>query len=99
MQLIQHTEVSFYKHLKGELGKAEALRAAQIEMLGKGEYAHPYYWASFGMTGDPGGVMSYKPVRRETAPAKGGGGPCPAGALILALGLGVAFITNRRISL
>ena len=54
---------------------------------------------SDGMTGDPGGVMSYKPVRRETAPAKGGGGPCPAGALILALGLGVAFITNRRISL
>jgi CHAT domain-containing protein len=128
--------VSFYKHLKeGGLGKAEALRAAQVEMIDGKEYSHPYYWAAFGMTGDPGEMGGYQPPLRETAtptveptatreaatatspplaevatasieetpkvdeapiPTKSGGGPCPAGALILALGVGVALITNGR---
>jgi CHAT domain-containing protein len=44
--------VSFYTHLKQGLGKAEALRAAQMDVRGK--YPHPYYWAGFVLTGDPG---------------------------------------------
>jgi tetratricopeptide (TPR) repeat protein len=134
--------VSFYKHLKRELGKAEALRAAQIEMIEGEEYSHPYYWAAFGVTGDPGETSGYEPPRRGTptptptatstveptatkeaatatpfpiakvttapveetpqaeetsAPAKeGGGGPCPAGALILALGVGAVVLKRHQ---
>jgi CHAT domain-containing protein/lipopolysaccharide biosynthesis regulator YciM len=43
---------SFYTHLKQGIGKAEALRAAQSETRKK--YSHPYYWASFVLSGDPG---------------------------------------------
>jgi len=48
--------LSFYKHLKEGKSKAEALRAAQVEMLGQEAYAHPYYWAPFVLTGDPGEI-------------------------------------------
>lgn len=44
--------VAFFKHLKNGKGKAEALRAAQREIRVK--YPHPYYWAAFVLTGDPG---------------------------------------------
>jgi CHAT domain-containing protein/tetratricopeptide (TPR) repeat protein len=106
--------VSFYEHLKGGLSKAEALRAAQIEMIAEEEHNHPFYWAAFGVTGDPGKTSGYQPPARETAtllpsaeatiapvgatpaPAKGGGGPCPVGALILALGVGVVVLKRHR---
>ena len=39
----------FYVHIKGAMPKREALRQAQIETLH--EYAHPYYWAAFSITG------------------------------------------------
>jgi CHAT domain-containing protein/tetratricopeptide (TPR) repeat protein len=42
----------FYTHLKQGLSKAEALRASQMDMRQK--YPHPYYWAGFVLTGDPG---------------------------------------------
>lgn len=45
---------SFYKHLKQGMSKAEALRAAQVDLRGNAKYAHPYYWAAFVLTGDPG---------------------------------------------
>ena len=44
--------VLFYTHLRQGLSKAEALRAAQMNMRQK--YPHPYYWAGFVLTGDPG---------------------------------------------
>ena len=44
----------FYTHLRAGKGKAAALRAAQMEMIASGKYAHPYHWAAFGVTGDPG---------------------------------------------
>jgi CHAT domain-containing protein len=47
----------FYTHLRAGMGKAEALRQAQIEV--RAEFPHPYYWAAFVLTGDPGEV----PVR------------------------------------
>lgn len=45
---------SFYKSL-GTVGKAEALRRAQISMIQSSErrYANPFYWASFALYGDP----------------------------------------------
>ncbi len=44
--------ISFHKHLKQGLSKAEALQQARIET--RQEYAHPRYWAAFVLTGDPG---------------------------------------------
>lgn len=46
--------VSYYARLGGGAGKSEAMRDAQIGMLaGKGT-SHPYYWASFLVSGDGG---------------------------------------------
>jgi CHAT domain-containing protein/Tfp pilus assembly protein PilF len=42
---------SFYRHLRSGLGKARALRLAQLETRAK--YLHPYYWAPFVLTGQP----------------------------------------------
>ncbi len=42
----------FYSHLKRGRSKAAALQAAQIATRRK--YPHPYYWAGFVLTGDPG---------------------------------------------
>lgn len=52
---------SFYKHLK-RMSKAAALSAAQNEM--RTEYPHPYYWAAFVLTGDPGVTDRQKPRNR-----------------------------------
>jgi tetratricopeptide (TPR) repeat protein len=43
---------SFYSHLQAGLGKAEALKQAQVEV--REEYPSPYYWAAFVLSGDPG---------------------------------------------
>jgi CHAT domain-containing protein/Tfp pilus assembly protein PilF len=44
--------VSFFKYLKQGMSKAEALQAAQRDTRKK--YSHPYHWAAFVLTGDPG---------------------------------------------
>ena len=43
---------AFYGHLKHGMSKAAALQAAQAATRKK--YPHPYYWAAFVLTGDPG---------------------------------------------
>lgn len=43
---------TFYSHLKQGMSKAAALQAAQTATRKK--YPHPYYWAAFVLTGDPG---------------------------------------------
>ena len=43
---------SFYRHLQNGKTKAEALQLAQRETRANEEYAHPYYWAAFALTGD-----------------------------------------------
>jgi hypothetical protein len=42
----------FYKLLKNGKDKATALQQAQINILQKEEYLHPYYWAPFILVGD-----------------------------------------------
>lgn len=42
----------FYTHLRNGLGKAEALRQAQLEV--RAEYPNPYYWAAFVLSGSGG---------------------------------------------
>lgn len=43
---------SFYGHLRAGMTNAEALRAAQIEVLEQGRWQLAYYWAAFTLTGD-----------------------------------------------
>ena len=42
----------FYTHLQAGLSKAEALQRAQRDV--RAAHSHPYYWAAFVLTGDPG---------------------------------------------
>ena len=42
---------AFYKRLASS-DRADALRAAQLELLARPETSHPYYWAAFVVTGD-----------------------------------------------
>jgi CHAT domain-containing protein len=44
--------VEFYKLLKDGRDKATALQQAQLKILEKEEYSHPYYWAPFVLVGD-----------------------------------------------
>jgi CHAT domain-containing protein len=43
---------AFYRHLRAGATKAVALQQAQAET--RAQYPHPYYWAAFVLTGDPG---------------------------------------------
>ena len=44
----------FHSYLRRGLGKAAALRQAQLDLLGDPEYAAPYYWSGFVLSGDGG---------------------------------------------
>jgi len=44
--------VSFYKHIEEGMGKAEALRAAQLDVMNTSGYTQPWYWAAFNLMGD-----------------------------------------------
>jgi len=44
--------VSLYTHLKEGMSKAEALRAAQIEVMNTTGWTQPWYWAAFNLVGD-----------------------------------------------
>ena len=44
--------VNYYQRLKNNVGRSEALRQTQLEMLQKPESQHPYYWAAFIPSGD-----------------------------------------------
>jgi CHAT domain-containing protein/tetratricopeptide (TPR) repeat protein len=56
-----------YTHLRDGMDKAEALQQAQLEV--REEYPHPYYWAAFVLTGDPGEVAGKVAVSEATPPA------------------------------
>ncbi|MCP4402987.1 MAG: CHAT domain-containing protein, partial [bacterium] len=49
----------FYKQLKRGKSKAEALQVAQAKIRKK--YRHPYYWAGFVLSGDPGASKQQSP--------------------------------------
>jgi len=48
----------FYDHLLAGASAADALRAAQVDMLRDPKFADPRYWAAFFLTGDPRGRWS-----------------------------------------
>jgi CHAT domain-containing protein len=42
----------YYAGLKKGLGRGEALRQAQLDMLKRGGRQHPFYWGSFIQAGE-----------------------------------------------
>jgi CHAT domain-containing protein len=50
-----HLMTDFYADLSHREEKAEALRAAQLEILNSG--APPFYWAGFVLDGEPNGNL------------------------------------------
>ena len=44
--------VSYYRNLKRGLGRSEALRQVQLEMLRRNRRLHPFYWANFIQSGE-----------------------------------------------
>jgi CHAT domain-containing protein len=60
----------FYERLLAGKGKAEALQAAQAALRADPahpEWAHPYYWAAFVLSGEPGRV-STPPLKPTPSP-------------------------------
>jgi hypothetical protein len=53
----------FYTHLKDGMGKAAALRQAQLEV--REEYPNPYYWSAFVLSGDGGIVPGSKGAEEQ----------------------------------
>lgn len=44
--------IGYYQRLMNNVGRGEALRQVQLEMLKSKEYQNPYYWAAFIASGD-----------------------------------------------
>ncbi len=51
-QITRELMANYYKNLKQGLGRGEALRQVQLEMLKRPNRRHPFYWASFIQTGE-----------------------------------------------
>src|SRR5262249_44773243 len=45
--------IAFHKNLKAGIGKAEALRRAQVSLIRSPQHGHPFYWGAFVIVGDP----------------------------------------------
>jgi CHAT domain-containing protein len=43
---------SFYRNLKAGMGRSAALRDVQLKMIADPKRAHPFYWASFILSGE-----------------------------------------------
>ncbi|MCU1265893.1 MAG: tetratricopeptide repeat protein [Acidobacteria bacterium] len=43
---------NYYKNLKQDMGRGEALRRVQLDMLKRNPSLHPFYWANFIQSGD-----------------------------------------------
>ncbi|MCP4995644.1 MAG: tetratricopeptide repeat protein [Gammaproteobacteria bacterium] len=54
----------FYTHLRDGMGKAAALRQAQLDV--REEYPNPYYWSAFVLSGDGGEVEESAPSQRTS---------------------------------
>ncbi len=52
----------FYHRLASGTNTANALRLAQLTMLRSEQYAHPYFWAPFGLNGDKRVLSGHTPV-------------------------------------
>jgi len=99
---------AYYESLLHGGGRSEAMRQVQLSMLHSGPHAHPYYWASFIVSGNPA-ALDERPVPPTFAKVNPGprGCGCEVGATsqhsmagwaaaLAALGLVWALRTARR---
>ena len=47
---------AFYRNWQSGMGKAEALQAAQAEIRANPDWASPFFWAGFVLSGDAGEI-------------------------------------------
>ncbi|MEO7329371.1 MAG: CHAT domain-containing protein [Minicystis sp.] len=102
---------AYYETLFAQgLGRGEALQKAQLAMLARPEYKHPFFWASFissGATGPIEGAGRGRPSRDShsaTIPRGGaqgcgcstGGETMLDGSLSVWLSVGIAFAARVR---
>ena len=96
----------YHRKLAAGVGRAEALRQVQLELLASKKWSQPHHWASFIVSGDPSPLPervahAIPPVQRgargcscEVSP---GQRPAWPGAVMLTvLVLGAAVLTRRR---
>ncbi len=79
----------FYTYLRQGISKAGALQAAQNDVRKTPKWSHPYYWAAFVLTGDPGQTIS-----NQESPAFNWTELGSAGLLVL-LAIGLLVRRNR----
>ncbi|MDI1428302.1 CHAT domain-containing tetratricopeptide repeat protein [Polyangium sorediatum] len=71
---------TYYQKLFREgKGRAEAMRESQLALLGRPDHSHPYYWASFIVSGAWGPLEGVTPAKNEATSAVRGAVP-PGGA-------------------
>jgi CHAT domain-containing protein/Tfp pilus assembly protein PilF len=97
--------VSYYQKLERGGGRSASLHDVQRAMLGRRATAHPYYWASFVVSGDPSPL---EPKALSTAPKTapsargcacevgGAGGSAAEGGWVLLFSLALARPLFRR---
>jgi CHAT domain-containing protein len=88
----------YYGRLQRGEGRSEAMRQVQLAMLAQRERAHPYYWASFIVSGDWTALSGKggEPMLMGVPPGSGGCGGCALELAVVALGLRLAWRRARR---
>jgi MYXO-CTERM domain-containing protein len=95
--------ITYYKGLEAGGGRGEALRQVQLAMLERPRLAHPYYWASFIVSGDPRTLdgKQVQPSFGRVAPGLRGcgcevGSPAKGAGSAVGLLLLSALVARRR---
>jgi MYXO-CTERM domain-containing protein len=63
---------AYYDRLLAGAGRSEAMREAQLGLLRQGATAHPFYWASFIVSGDGTPLSRRNPTPARTPPGPRG---------------------------
>jgi len=82
--------VAFHRRMQEGMGSGTALQAAQQSILADPPTAHPYYWAAFDLTGNPGGKLA------ATTPSDKGDGICGLSLALLLLAGSILIFRQRR---
>lgn len=72
--------IAFYTELRRGGARSESMHKVQLGMLGRKEAAHPYFWASFIVSGNP------EPLPSQSAPSVSPTPPGPRGCACEAAG-------------
>jgi len=64
--------IGYYQRIEAGGGRSEALREVRLNMLANEATAHPFYWASFIVSGDPSRFDGTMPAVPQVAPGARG---------------------------